>query len=306
MFRLHHRLAPFLRSHHGVVSQPDLDRLAIPRRHIRRLVRARILERVGPRAWRLTATPRTFEHRVAVACAVHPRAVAAFTTAGHLWGLRNMGSPTIHIIIPGDAHPEPRYGTRHHCYHVDEEDIIERGDGIRVTAPSRTVFDLAAVVTDRQLESVIEQLLDRRMTTIASLVATGVRLRQRGRTGSARFGRVLESRPATREPVGSHLELRFEHAILDRGLPRPLRQQPITLADGRQIRVDFYWPVQRLVVEVDHHTWHVGRTAANTDKRRDRLLAVHGLRSLRVTDDDINHRLESVIDDIAHVLRQAA
>jgi very-short-patch-repair endonuclease len=306
MFRLHQRLAQFLRSHHGVVSQPDLERLAVPRRHIRRLVRARILERVGPAAWRLTATPRTLEHRVAVACAVHPRAVAAFTTAGHLWGLHKMGNPTIHIIIPGDAHPEPRYGTRHHCYHVDDEDVIERGDGIRVTTPTRTVFDLAAVLSDPQLESVIEQLLDRRLTTIAALAATGVRLRQRGRTGSARFGRVLESRPATREPVGSNLELRFERAIINRGLPRPLRQQPFAVPNGQRIRVDFYWPAQRIVVEVDHHTWHDGRTAANTDKRRDRLLAALGLRSLRVTDDDINHRLDIVIDEIAHVLHHAA
>src|SRR6476620_2766745 len=111
MFRLHHRLAPFLRGHHGVATQHDIDRLGVPRRHVRRLVRARVLERIGPAAWRLTATPRTFENRVAAACAIHPKAAAAFTTAARLWNLRGAGREAVHVIIPGDARPSSVYGT---------------------------------------------------------------------------------------------------------------------------------------------------------------------------------------------------
>jgi hypothetical protein len=35
--------------------------------------------------------------------------------------------------------------------------VIDQGDGIRVTSPVRTAFDLAAMLTDHQLESVFEQ-----------------------------------------------------------------------------------------------------------------------------------------------------
>jgi very-short-patch-repair endonuclease len=306
MLRLHHRLAQFLRTHHGVITQHDLDELGVPMRHIRRLVRARVLERIGPAAWRLTAVPRTFEHRIAAACAIHPKATAAFTTAGRLWNLRGTGREAIHILIPGDARPSPIYGVIHHCYHVDDDDVIDRGDGIRVTSPVRTAFDLAAVLTDYQLESVFEQLIERELCTIAALAETGRRLRQRGRTGSARFGRVLESRPAILEPVDSDLELRLERAIVARGLPRPVRQRRLVLPNGSRPRADFYWPAQRLVVEVDHFTWHGGRVKATADKRRDRLLACMGVRTLRVTDDDIAHQLEFVVDDIARVLALAA
>ncbi|MDQ1423806.1 MAG: hypothetical protein QOD72_1304 [Acidimicrobiaceae bacterium] len=306
MFRLHHRLSQFLRTHHGVVVQHDLDHLAVPPRHIRRLVHAHVLERIGPAAWRLTATPRTFEHRVAAACAVHPKATAAFTTAGRLWNLRGTGREAIHILIPGDARPSPVYGVVHHCYHVDDDDIIDRGDGIRVTSQIRTAFDLAAVLTDQQLESVFEQLIEREVCTVADLAETGRRLRQRGRTGSARFGRVLESRPASIKPVGSDLELRLERAVIAGGLPRPLRQRTIRLPNGSAARADFFWPAQRLVVEVDHFTWHGGRASATADKRRDRLLAGVGMRTLRVTDDDIAERLDLVVDDIALVLALAA
>jgi very-short-patch-repair endonuclease len=306
MFRLPHQLAHFLRTHHGVVVQRDLDRLGVPALRIRRLVRANVLERIGREAWRLTATPRTFEHRVAAACAVHPNAAAAFTTAGRLWNLRGMGPEAVHVIIRGDARPVPIVGVVHHCYHVDECDVIDRGDGIRVTTPSRTAFDLARVLTDNQLESVFEQLIDQRMCTIETLAETGRRLRQRGRTGSARFGRVLESRPVGLKPVGSDLELRLERAIRSAGLPRPVRQHEFELPSGRSARADFYWPEQRLVVEVDHITWHGGRAAANADKGRDRWFACLGIRTLRVTNDDIADRLPTVVDDIARVLALAA
>jgi very-short-patch-repair endonuclease len=217
-----------------------------------------------------------------------------------------MGGDAIQILIPGDARPSPVYGTVHHCYHVDDYDVIDRGDGIRITSPDRTAFDLAAVLTDHQLESAFEQLIEREMCTIATLAETGRRLRQRGRTGSARFGRVIESRPASLKAVDSDLELRLERAIVARGLPRPVRQHKLVLPNGSRPRADFYWPAQRLVVEVDHFTWHGGRVKATADKRRDRLLAGMGLRTLRVTEDDIAHHLEMVVDDIARVLALAA
>ena len=306
MFRLDDNLAHHLRAHHGVVEGRALDALGIPMGQMRRLARAGVLTRVSSVAWRLTATPRTFEHRIATACATHPSAAAAFTTAGRLWGLRGMGPEAVHILVPGDAHPAQDDAELHQCYRIDECDIIERADGIRVTAPARTAFDLAAVLTDHQLESVIEQLIERRLCTFDQLVDVGRRLRQRGRTGSARFGRVLDSRPAGLMPVGSDLELRLERAILAAGLPRPVRQHPMTLPTGRRIRIDFYWPEYRLAVEVDHITWHGGRAAATADKGRDRMLARLGIRTLRVTEDDVADQLHAVVYDIARVLALVA
>ena len=80
-------------------------------------------------------------------------------------------------------------------------DVVERPDGIRITSPPRTVFDLAAMIDDERLESIIEQVVHDGLATIPTMVATGVRLRQHGRGGSARYGRVLQSRPAWLKPV---------------------------------------------------------------------------------------------------------
>lgn len=307
MLRLHHRLAWHLRTHHGIVTAPELEVLAVPLKDVRRLARAGVLERFVRGAWRLSATPRTFEHRVAAACASHPTAIAAFTTAARIWKLRGAETEQIHVLVYGDAHPRPPGAVVHQCYRIDECDVVVRADGTRVTSPARTVFDLAAVLTDRQLEAVIEQFIDRELCTYAELVDVGRRLRRRGRTGSARFGRVLASRPAQVAPAGSRLELRLEHALLDAGLPRPERQHVFVLPNGQRIRADFYWHDRKVVVEVDHSTWHAGRLAATQDKRRDRLLlARFAVTTVRVTEDDIRHRLPLVVDEVARVLARSA
>src|SRR5439155_10620091 len=129
----------------------------------------------------------------------------------------------------------------HWSHRIDPVDIVERPDGTRVTSPPRTAFDLAWRLNDDRLASVLEQLLHEQMCTIPTLFATGRRLGERGRNGSDRFARVIQSRPAWMRPVASDLELRFERAVMAARLPRPLRQPAITLPDGRVVHPDFLW-----------------------------------------------------------------
>ncbi len=65
--------------------------------------------------------------------------------------------------------------------------MVRRRDGIALTAPPRTVFDAAAVVSPEDLESMIEQGIDRQMFIVATLVATSRRLARPGRAGSTEF-----------------------------------------------------------------------------------------------------------------------
>src|SRR6478672_10802112 len=102
----------------------------------------------------------------------------------------------LHIQISGQNHRRLRNVVIHRTYRVDPEDVVEQLDGIRYTSPPRTVFDLASMLTDERLESVIEQVLHDGLATMPTLLATADRLRQRGRRGSARMGRVIASRPA--------------------------------------------------------------------------------------------------------------
>jgi hypothetical protein len=190
----------------------------------------------------------------------------------------------------------------HYSFRMDEVDVIHRPGGIRVTSPPRIAFDLAAELDDHQLLILIEEILRLRMCTFPTMVATAARLREHGRSGSARIARVLASRPAWRKPPGSNLELRVEAAIVAAGLPRPERNVPIRLLTGDVIRPDFFWEPQRAVLEVDHVTWHGGGLDGTYDKWRDRQLARLGIVSMRITDTDVAGGLAGVINDVAEIL----
>jgi hypothetical protein len=149
----------------------------------------------------------------------------------------------------------------------------------------------------------IEEIFRHQLCTFATMAMTLDRLRERGRNGSARFARVLASRPAWRKPPGSTLELRVENAILAAGLPRPERNVPIRLLTGDVIHPDFLWQPHRAVLEVDHVTWHGGGLDTAYDKWRDRQLARLGILSVRITDHDIDTRLAASIAELGEILR---
>ena len=74
-------------------------------------------------------------------------------------------------------------------------------DGIRLLHPVRRLAaDLARFLDDHDLESVVEQLIDRGLVSVQALHACGRRLAGCGRDGIHRFARVLDTRPAWNKP----------------------------------------------------------------------------------------------------------
>jgi very-short-patch-repair endonuclease len=293
----------WLSTHHGVITADRLTTFGVTRSQVRRLLRIGVLISYMPCIYRLAAAPCTDEQAMALACAVGTDVVVSHTSAGRIWGFRRLGGDQrLHVLTRGSAHRTLPGTVTHRCLQIDAVDIVERPDGIRVTSPPRTCFDLASLLSDTSLESVFEQVLNGETCTVPTLFATGNRLCQRGRKGSARYTRVLHSRPAWLKPVDSDLELRLEQAILAAGLPRPLRQHAIRLHTGEEIHPDFYWPSAGEVVEVDHVTWHGGRLTGTYDKQRDRKLRRIGINSTRVTDSEIRDDLRGVVDDVRAIL----
>jgi hypothetical protein len=303
MRALHPDLLAWLATHHGVVNHTDLERLGVSAHQRNRLLRDGVLVAYVRGVHRLAGAPATSEQAAALACAAGADVVVSHRSAGRVWNLRRLGPDQgLDVLIEGLEHRRLPGATVHRCHHIDPIDVVERSDGIRVTSPPRTVFDLASLLDDERLESVIEQVVHDGLATIPTLIATGLRLRQRGRPGSARYGRVIRSRPAWMKPVDSDLELVVERAIIAAGLPAPLRQHPIRLHTGEVIRTDFFWPEDGEVLEIDHITWHGGKVDLTADKRRDRLLRRIGINTTRVTDHEIREGLDLVIADLRDIL----
>lgn len=81
------------------------------------------------------------------------------------------------------------------------------------------------------------------------------------------------------------LRLMREH-----GLPEPLVN-----ASLGGFELDFCWPQQRLVVEVDGHAFHLSRAAVERDRHRDATLVAGGWNVLRFTWTQVTRRPDEVI-----------
>lgn len=301
------RLSRWSSDHHGVVTLDRLRALGITARQVRTLCEHGALLRVQQAVFVVAAAPTGDLQRIAIACTATSGA-ASVTTASRVWLYR--GVPVdrwLHITVP--------YGRAVHVDKLDRVlvhrsralppcDVVRRRDGIVVTSPPRTLFDLAAVVESDVLESIVEQGIDRRMFTVPTLWGIARRLAGPGRAGSTRFVDVLASRPAWTKPSGSGDEIALEQALVAAGLPRPVRQCTLRLPNGRDVHPDLAWPDLRLAIEVDHVTWHGGRLDSTYDKWRDRQVRLLGWEVDRVTDTDIHRQRETTVRDLVRLYEQ--
>lgn len=98
----------------------------------------------------------------------------------------------------------------------------------------------------------------------------------------------------------SRAEERFLDLVRSGRLPRPRAN---TVVRGHE--VDFLWPVEKLVVEVDGFAFHGSRGSFEDDRRRDAELAAAGLRVLRVTWRQIVEEADATLVRLAQALARA-
>ena len=83
-------------------------------------------------------------------------------------------------------------------------------------------------------------------------------------------------------------------------LPVVFRRQKVI---GNYI-VDFYCASGKLVIELDG-SQHYSQKRMESDAKRDEFLHGHGLAVKRYSNADINHRFDSVCEDILHFIHSA-
>jgi hypothetical protein len=178
-------------------------------------------------------------------------------------------------------------------------DEITVHDGIPVTVPARTVFDLAAVFTLPRLASAVNLAEHHRLEMSPSLPTLLHRYPRRPGTPSLR--KVLTERTLGGGIAASELELRFLDFLEARGLPLPDANRWVEV-NGRMYRPDCLWRDPRLVVELDSWEHHSSRQAFEDDRARARKLSVAGFRVLQVTFRDIEQRPDELYADLRNTL----
>src|SRR5215210_1127010 len=269
-------LAAFAGKQHGVVSSRQLRALGMGRGAVHGRVAAGRLHRLLPGVYAVGHTALTERSRLlAAALACGQGAVLSHRSAGRLWGLVKP-VPAVDVTCRRSRPPGKGIVVYRSRLERNERTMFEK---LPVTGVARTIVDLADVLTEPRLEDAVHEAEVRRVFDLAAIEATLAR--HPGRKGRFRLYRVLSAwrpQPFTR----SEAERRFLRLCEHQGLPRP---EVNAFIYGME--VDFVWPAARLVVEVDGAAVHHTRRAFERDRRRDRELAAHGLRVLRVTWHDL-------------------
>jgi hypothetical protein len=296
-------LAAWLSLHHGVVTRHWLEHEGFSPSEIRGLLNRGQLLVARKGVYVDAASQPTREQRLVTLVSGSP-CVISHATAGQLWGFRKLTRfQETHVMVP-HGHRGRRAGVIFHSS-VDllDDDILHRDDGISLTTPLRTVFDLASLLRRDELESVVEQCLDHRMFAVEDLHRISGRLARRGRKGSGTFVELIAQRSPDQRPVNSDYELRLARALEHAGFPLLIRQMPLRLPDGSLVHPDLAEPSRRLLIEVDHSAWHGGRRQNNYDRWRDRQYHLAGWHSERVGDVDIDDHLQDVVAELLQIYR---
>src|SRR3954447_2920508 len=236
------------------------------------LVQVRILTPVFRQVYSATPGPIDDRRRALALCLAVPDGVLSHQTAATHWQLRRAPRGMLDLTVQAPRQvrlPDVRV---HRIKELGAEDVVYLANGLRVTTPARTLFDLASLVSPPVLASAMQDALNRRLCTPWSLGDVGERMIRQGRPGSTTFRQLIDGRAATLPAAGSDGELLLATALEALGMPPLTRQFEVELESGGTVRLDLAVPNVRFAVEVDDPAWHASPVALQRDHARDLLL----------------------------------
>lgn len=280
------------RGQHGVVARRQLLRLGMSREAIATRLQRRHLHEVHLGVYVVGARRISRRGRwMAAVLASGEEAVLSHRSAARLWRLLPLAAERIDVTRSNRR--VRRDGIVGHRAKLREDEWVVE-DGIPVTSPFRTIFDLAAVVSMRELERAWHEAEVRRLTDRVSLPM--LLERYPGRRGT----RALRELLGSDAPVGitrNEFEEAFLALVDHCGLRRPRMNAPLAIR-GRFIEVDALWERERLAVELDSRGVHGTKKRFESDRHRDRILVAEGWRTMRVTWQALRDEPEAIAEDL--------
>jgi very-short-patch-repair endonuclease len=264
---------------HGAVSLAQLREAGLTDGQVRSRVRRGQLHRVHRGVYavghaRLSGPGRLWAATLATAAPLSHRTAAA------LWDLLPWPSGPIDVTTPRRG--KPMAGIRVHESRTLTPDAVTRDPqlGLPVTTPSRTIIDLAAILTAHRLERVCHRARQLGLLDAGSLQPPPGRP---SRNLRAALATLADAQP---QITRSAAEEAFLQIIADLRLPPPHVNEPY----GPYVP-DFRWPELDLIIEIDGRGTHLTPTAFEEDRERDaRLLIEHDQRTLRFTRHQVVYR----------------
>ncbi|HEX6968661.1 MAG TPA: hypothetical protein VF174_07630 [Micromonosporaceae bacterium] len=241
-------------------------------------------------------------HRVRCTAAarwlIPEHAAIAGRAAAALYGATEVAlDDPIDIIVPRGTRFGPVAGLRVHTSRMAPDDVTKR-DGIAVTTPHRTCWDLARWLDVVEAVAVTDALMARRLVTVDSLREYAL-----SRAGDRGWRRTLRVADLVDGGAESPQESRLRVRLVLAGLPKPWTQYVVSDENGRFVaRLDLAWPEFKVGVEYDG-VWHNDAEQFHRDRRRlNRLLTADWI-VLYVTARRLREDFAGVVSEIRAALR---
>ena len=238
------------------------------------------------------------QNLVRAAVTVLPDAVVSHEAAAEIHDFprmpRGLAAVTVHTRT---THDFPNVVV-HRCHDLMDAHVVE-SSGLPVTSIPRTIVDLAAVLTERHLATILGSLITVRRVITDDVQAVVDQVARRGKPGIRKIRSILEEREVGPRD-GTPLERAGALVLRSRGIPEPRFEFPLPWDSTR--RFDAAFPQAKLAIEWDSRLWHDLADAFASDRARDREALMHGWRVVRFTWDDVTERPDEVADTVRHLL----
>ena len=222
--------------------------------------------------------------------------VLSHATAGAVWGVAEREPEAIEVTVSG-RHVREYPGLRVH--RVATLDVRDVGlhQGVPVTAPARTLIDLAGSTDRVTFERALAEARVLRLVTNRELRAA------LGRCPTRRGAALV--RASLHEGDERTRTRREAERLLNKLISAARLPAPETNARLLGYEVDVLWRAQKLVVEVDGHAFHGHRAAFERDRARDQALVAAGYRVIRITWRQLEREPLVVLARIVQALQHA-
>lgn len=282
----------------GVITRRQALAIGLSDRMVFRRTQSGQWRRVAPGTYALYPTP---SDRLPLCIAVAKlAAVASHESAARLHGLVRVPSKRVAVTVPHRRTNRCQDVVVHESTDLAPHHVTVNG-GLPVTTPERTIVDLAAVTRPMRLRSIIESGVVTQRIEMASVVRVFDEIARRGKPGVAALRTILDELSGGPIVVESELERRFLEVVRTAGLPDPVVQLSVPWRSRTAGRVDFAYPVERLIIECDGRRWHTAFESFEVDRRRDNTAQLAGWRVLRFTWGDVTRSAPHVV----HAIRSA-
>lgn len=302
----------------GVLHRRQLREAGITRAAIARRVASGELVQVDDHVFVIPGSPPTWHQRIWIELqrSASP-SVVGFRTASQLHHVGRITASDVDVL---EIEPDKHHGavaalhrsTRLPTWHLTTV------DGIPVTSVTRTIFDLAGLVSParrrRGLPSLAQVQVER---ALDDALARGVPLAQfervlaslggRGRPGTRLMRELVLERSDGEAATESELEDLVVAVFARHQIEVPTRQVAVGGTAAPVGRVDFVFRPERVVLEADGRRHHTALLDAESDRWRDLELAAAGYVCVRVTKRQLvqePHRFATSIEELLGKRRQ--